>query len=98
MRTLFDVIHVVPIDELDSDVRRLPSGLYIAEVLRSEKEMNATQSGIRKGQVLVVGPECHTLKVGVRVVYCFGQYIKITDDNNKVVHVMHEKDCLATCE
>ena len=94
MRCLFDVVHIVPDDKLDEDVRLLPSGLYIAEIYRKEKNDNMTQTGTRTGLVTAIGPDCK-LKIGERVLYNYGRYVEMMIDD-KLTHICHEAEILGT--
>ena len=94
MRTLTDIIHVLPDDGLDENVRQLKNGLYVNEIMRTSKEDGMTRRGTRTGRVEAAGPKC-TLKPGDRIAYYMGVYEPVLMADGVLRHVLHEAEVMA---
>lgn len=87
MKALTDIIVV----EQDP-VPELWHGLYIPDVVRDNTEV-----GIYKGTVKCVGPKCHTLKVGSRIIFHRSTCAPL-EYEGKPFRVLHESEAIGLLE
>lgn len=87
MQTLTDIIVVTK----DEPPKQSPGGIWFPPL-----EINE-ESGVYTGVVKVCGPDCKTLKPGMRVMYHRSQCAPMEHEGEDF-SVFHEHECLAIVE
>ena len=90
LTTLQDLIIVSKIDPAD----KTKGGIIIPDIALFKR---FEEKGIYFGQILIIGPDCKSLKVGDKVMFARMTYILFGYQGTNY-RCLHEKNCLATVD